>query len=588
MTSGREIYWLSTAANAALQDKIDILKKLKVEVKVLPDFPTLARTYPAARLNTIVIDDSIIDSKASDQLGRLISHPEYAGVRFILSITQEPDAVVRKAISLGFRDVIPLDLSTDLWVRRYSFASSGQAADMAEPHPQITLRNTASLHVPARIAWMNSKDLWLESRLTPPVGTQLKLGGGVAEYLGVNQLTLKVLAHHNTLLNFRYSDALLCSWDVALADQSRKGLLQEFFQQLPIVAPLRIYSIIRSPELRKDLIRRLDAQRFQISIALNKTNMIHEPRFISPDVIIIEDRMTVAGNRASFKEMLDNLVTDIPILVVGPNAMEDKYSDISRSVRILRSYKLPANLDEYLIEQAGKTEQTQASVTYIPKSHAISFAHIEIGARITRLHPDAAQFAISYPLGRFGICGVEAPLVQNTLGRKVHFKVTECQSHSQASLSEFPYKIDGIFVDIRQRERRQLRDFMIDFYNKKLDESLGPKKKPVAAPAPSVPTELSPAQEDEARTEEQPAASIEINPSAEELYPDSALDRAVMSWSRIPHELKIAFYTVLGFGLLFVFIILFRSSEEEQGGYITEQLRIFKKQHGTSEATQEP
>jgi len=592
MTSGREIYWISSIPHPVMQEKIDILKKLKVEVKVLADFQTLARTYPAARLNTIIIDDSILDSKNSELLGRLTSHPEFAGVRFILSITQNQNEAVNRAIALGFRDVIPIDLSADFWVRRYSFASSGQAADMAEPYPQITMKNISALHIPARIAWMNDRDLWLESRLTPPVGTLLTLGGGIAEYLGVNHLTIKVMAHHYTHLHFRYSVALLCRWEVAKVHQDKKPLLQEFFKLQPRVAPHRIYCIIRSPELRRDLIRRLDAQRFQISIALNKTNMIHEPRYIGPDVIIIEDRMCMGANRPSFKEMLENLITDIPILIVGPNVMTDNFSDIARNFRILRSPKLPSNLDEYLIEQAGKTEQTQAAVTYIPKNHTISFAHLVIAARLTRIHPDAAQLAIGFPLGRYGICGLEAPIFHNTLGRRVQFKVTDCQSHNQLSLQEFPYKIDGLLIDMRQVERRQLTDFLISYYHEKIEESLGARRKSTHAQAApqavelSGATELSPALQPEAREQSQPESAIEINPSAEELYPESAIDKAVQGWARVPNEVKMAIYTILVFCLFFLLIILFRSSQEEQGGYITEQLRIFQEMHGGSRRTE--
>jgi hypothetical protein len=582
MTSGREIYWISADVQPAMQEKIDILKKLKVEVKVLPDFPTLARTYPSARLNTIVIDDQLIDSKNSELLGRLTAHPEYAGVRFILSITLNQSAVVNRAISLGFRDVIPIDCSAEQWVRRYSFASSGQAADMAEPYPQITMKNISALHIPARIAWMNDKELWLESRLTPPVGTILTLGGGIAEFLGVNHLTLKVMAHHNTLLHFRYSDALLCRWDIAKVHQDKKNLLLEFFKQHPRTAPHRIYCIMRSPELRRDLIRRLDIQRFQVSIALNKTNMIHEPRYIGPDVIIIEDRMCMGPNRSAFKEMLDNLITDIPILIVGPHVMDDKFTDISRNFRLLRSPKLPANLDEYLIEQAGKTEQTQASVTFIPKNHRISFAHIALPARMTRLHPDAAQLAIGYPLGRYGICALEAPLFHNTLGRRVYFKVTNCQDHNQASLKEFPYKIDGLLVDIRQGERRLLKSFLIDYYQQKIEESLGLRRKAGASSqAVDVPPamELAPVEQPEAKEEAQPESQIEINPSAEEMQAEGQADKAVRRWGPVPRELKIAFWTIVGFCIIYIFILLFRPSQEYLGGDYTEQLRIFQKQH---------
>ncbi|WP_141735662.1 hypothetical protein [Oligoflexus tunisiensis] len=573
MTSGREIYWISATAHPAMQEKIDILKKVKVEVKVLPDFPALARTYPATRLNTIVIDDGILDGKNLDLLGRLTSHPEYAGVRFILSISHHQNEIVKRAIALGFRDVIPIDLSPDLWIRRYSFAASGQAADMADPYPQVTMKNISSLHIPARIAWMNERELWLESRLTPPVGTILTLGGGLAELMGVKHLTLKVMAHHKTHLHFRYSDALLCRWEVAKIHQDKKSVLKEFFRQQPRVIPIRIYGIIRAPELRRDLLRRLDPQKFQVSIALNKTNMIHEPRFIGPDIIIIEDRMCMGPNRAAFKEMLDYLSPDVPILIVGPQGIEEPFADISKNFRLLRSAKLPTNLDEYLIQQTGKTGPTQVGVTYIPKNHRMSFAHVMVPARLTRLHPDAAQLAIAWPLGRFGICGLEAPLFHHTLGRSVAFKVTSCHDHARANLQEFPYKIDGLLVDIRQAERRRLKDYLIAYFEQKIEESMGARRRIAVAEA----TALSPAAQPEALKEAQPETAIEINPSAEEYVPNKAPREPAPF--RIPREIKIALWTIVGFVIIFVLIILFRPSQEEQGGNITEQLRIFQQQH---------
>jgi hypothetical protein len=261
--------------------------------------------------------------------------------------------------------------------------------------------------------------------------------------------------------------------------------------------------------------------------------------------------------------------------------MDEKFTDISRNIRLLRSPKLPANLDEYLIEQAGKTDQTKASVTFIPKSHKISFAHIALPARITRLHPDAAQLALAYPLGRYGICGLEAPLFHNTLGRSVFFKVTDCQSHNQASLQEFPYKVDGLLVDIRQSERQQLKDFLIEYFQQKLEESLGVRRK--AAPAQTVeaapPTELSPAQQAEFKEEAQPESQIEINPSAEEIQEKDQPEIAVRRWGPLPKELKIAFWTIVGFIIIYIFIILFGPSQDYLGGDYTEQLRIFQRQH---------
>ncbi len=221
MVARREIYWINQESKVMMQEKIELLKQHHVTVKVISDFASLAKVYPQNRLNTILIDDAVVGGSDPQLLVKLHSHPEFAGVRFILSISQGAEAVIQQAISLGFRDVIPLNINNELWIKRYAYAASGIASDIAEPYPQITLKNISALHIPMRVAWINEKEIWLESRLTPPVGTRLTLAGGLADYMGVKHVALKVMAHHTTNLHFRYSDALQCQWELPKNQQNR-------------------------------------------------------------------------------------------------------------------------------------------------------------------------------------------------------------------------------------------------------------------------------------------------------------------------------------------------------------------------------
>jgi hypothetical protein len=143
-------------------------------------------------------------------------------------------------------------------------------------------------------------------------------------------------------------------------------------------------------------------------------------------------------------------------------------------------------------------------------------------------------------------------------------------------------------VDIRQGERRQLKDFLIEYYQQKIEESLGSRRKPASAKAVDVSSavELAPVEQLETQEESLPESHIEIDPSAEDIPSEGKADQAVRRWGPIPRELKIAFWTIVGFCIIYIFIILFRPSQEYLGGDYTEQLRIFQKQH--SGKTQDP
>jgi hypothetical protein len=122
---------------------------------------------------------------------------------------------------------------------------------------------------------------------------------------------------------------------------------------------------------------------------------------------------------------------------------------------------------------------------------------------------------------------------------------------------------------------------LIDYFQQKLEESFGSRRNAAAAPTVDVapPAELSPAQQAEFKEDAQPESRIEINPSAEEILDTDRPEPEARRWGPIPKELKIAFWTIIGFVIIYIFIILFGPSQDYLGGDYTEQLRIFQRQH---------
>jgi len=142
-------------------------------------------------------------------------------------------------------------------------------------------------------------------------------------------------------------------------------------------------------------------------------------------------------------------------------------------------------------------------------------------------------------------------------------------------------------IDLQQKERRLLTDHLTEYYRQKIEESLHPQQRKATAVKtevdrekipPPQPVEHAPIKEEVG--EVLSSSKIEINPSAEEYLSESTIDRAVEGWSRISMEWKVAAFTVFLFGLLYIMIFFMKPSQEDLGGVITEQLRIFQQQHG--------
>lgn len=567
MGNQRNIYWVCTRPSPQVNEKVEILRRFHIEVTMIPDLLTLTKVYSQKRLNTILVNDDLIDRNVADSLQKILIRPDYAGVRLILSSNGRSQEFTRLAVALGFRDIIPLDLDPEEWIRRYVFAAAGQPSDLVDPMPQLSLRNIAALHVPARISWISQKELWLETRLVPPVGSLLNLTGGITEMLGLNHLSVKVLEHHQTHLHYRYSDALLCRWDFPRTAQDKQEVLLSFIREQKEAPPHRIYNVVRSQALRKELIKQLDPRHYHLYVALNKTNMVNEPRYISPDAIVIEDVMCLGPNRAAFKEMLDQLPRPIPIFVIGSQVHAETFRELLHKFSITTLPALPASFGSFLTEKVGPPYVLREGATFVAKNHQLSYAQVVIPARLTAIHPRAVQLALHFPLGRFGICALESSPFTQVLGRKVHIKVIQGRQKLETGIEDFPFHINGLIVDLQKQERLNLAQYLITYFQQKLFPAYKQEKA-----ASSVP-----------KNSPLPPEEIEIDPSAEDPDTYSAVDKAVAGLERFnkifSREWKIAILTLVIFGIFFALILKYRTPESEQGKIYSDQLRLFKEMH---------
>ena len=173
--------------------KIKVLENALVIPKVLNDFETFFATYNHKRTSTVIIGDEFPKQVLLKGLININKHPELAATRFILSLSRVDLDLIRKATLMGFRDVIPLDLDDNIWIDRFNFSCSGLPQVVKNPTPQMTMKSISAVQVPARVVWINKSLNLGESKIQLNPGSQLKLNGGLADFLGIKGISLKVI-----------------------------------------------------------------------------------------------------------------------------------------------------------------------------------------------------------------------------------------------------------------------------------------------------------------------------------------------------------------------------------------------------------
>ena len=196
----KTVYWLSKQVSSRAQQKIDVLSKAGFRVITVSSFIKLTRLFQSQRALSIVVGDGGNLSEVQENIHQLNEDPEYGSVRIILSISGRNSNLSRIAMDYGFRDIIPVDLDENQWINKYLFAVGLKSDIPPSQEPQLTMHQMATANIPLRISWISSTHIWIESRLTPRIASNIQLKGAIASQLGLKNLSLFV--EKNTTLIF--------------------------------------------------------------------------------------------------------------------------------------------------------------------------------------------------------------------------------------------------------------------------------------------------------------------------------------------------------------------------------------------------
>ncbi len=433
------VYWLLPSVDDQHHRRASILDDIGYQVYFFENFDTLIREICVKRAQILILGDEWTGSEAVAYAHAFANIPDINAARLLVSNSRNDFALMEAAMNEGFRDIIPTDLEDHEWLQRFEFATSGMESILKQHSDLDEVAEPIQVIVPARMVWVGAQQMWLETRSCPKVGDTLKMGGGFAKSLGLPFLDAQVLQKQQTNLTYRFSEAIIASWyqdAVINADPQKIIDSMDTLHHVDLGQRPKIFLAIQSPALRTTLLKYIDRRKYEVHTALQKQSLIYEPKYFSPDLVFVEDRLTQGDSKRSFYELLRFLPEHTIIVNIG-NKEESQSSRNNSNARKTRTLKhVPVNLTDiidrdYLADLSLKkppTNEKQAS--FPPADHAYSFAELHMEAEL--LHADYLQFNIRTRtrIGPYSLIRIQSPRLQEIIGGPVFLKVIESQEGS--------------------------------------------------------------------------------------------------------------------------------------------------------------
>ena len=454
--AGIGVYWLTIEMTEAHDSKVAELHANGYDVTFFKTLDALAEQLKSRRVTNIVLGDEGPEVAVLKAIGSLNQMPEIQGAKLILSCSRFSPSVLRAAACDAFRDILPLAIEDSEWVQRFIFSTGTRGLTLPHPTPQLVFDHDSSFSIPARITWIASNRLRIESRIFPKVGTEFDLTGPLAQSMGVKSLRVQVLESEQTNLHYRFSVALFCSWE--MPDQSdRVDETLALVGHIDQGRRIKTFLAIQSPALRASLIRQLEGSPFELRAALQKKSIVEEPRYFCPDLVVIENRLTLENHADRFNQMLRVLPKSTTILVIGDNDTVQRLSALCDGRQLLAINRIPVNLREYVLEKLQSTrDEVDQESSYLPSEHEFSLAELKFPSRLIRLHPILSMMAVPHPVGLYGLARMESEILKKITDRYPYGKIVKTYKDQRLGSRDFPYIIECYFCDISPEDRKDL------------------------------------------------------------------------------------------------------------------------------------
>jgi hypothetical protein len=438
-----------------------MLNKRGFSVQFFQTLEGLSKALAERRVAIIVLGDEGPSNVVEKNLAQLMSIPEVQGTRLVLSVSRYDEYLSMLAACSSFRDLIPIDLDEKHWVSRFIFATARSPIPMQEPHPQLSFNHMAALSLPARLVWVSEKRMLIEAKLRPEPGTSLHLSGAFVKALGLQKLSIVIEESRRTDLIYRFSDAVVARWSVPQNCREAAAKLLSQMRQTDFGPRCKVFLAIQDKDLRARIVKDLDPLRFEVNVALQKQSIVDEPKFFSPQIVFIEDKLCAPTELERIRQMMDNLSAEVPVYVIGNRVQIRKLQSLDPLRKINQLNKLPERLTDaiftkYLPPNSRKSLHADEDAVNITPDHSFSFAEVTVSSRLLQLHARAAKLAVPVHIDSFGLCKVDSPIVSRFTGVRPYAKILESYGNPKIDAGNFHHIVETYICDLPQELRQRL------------------------------------------------------------------------------------------------------------------------------------
>ena len=466
MQRRRQTYWLTDALSPSDKSKARTLEGNGHRLEFYHSIVAFNSALERQRVAFVVVSNYQITERGTLQLLRqLATRRELQGARMMLIDHLGSSKVAMLAAVLNFRDVIGADADDQTFLDRVRFATASRPLRYEQPSPQLTLHSAAQLTMPVRLTWLGDQTLRIETSVRPHIGASLHLHGALAELLGATQIKLRVTRRETDRLMYRFSEAVIAEW-TAPTDLS-KADIAERLASVKAVNPgpkCRVFMALKDSKLRSAAMTAFDDPRFEVAAALQKQAIINEPKFFSPSIIIVEHELAFEDGGSRLQSLLDQLHEDVTVIILGRSS-HPTITLATKGHRIDYYGYMPQGLPVKLLKRhrpdLQALEKNEAGdLTYLSPDEDLSFGSVSFEARLTRLHPKAAQIASPFAINSFALASLKGPALAKVTSRGLMLKCTEVWENTRLARAPYVYMAECYLADVTSAEQGQISELM--------------------------------------------------------------------------------------------------------------------------------
>jgi CheY-like chemotaxis protein len=462
-TKSRRTFWITNTVTSQHSQRAKQLEANGFSVQFASDGSAAMKLAREARPICVIIDThSEIQTVEMASLKSLVKDPEFNGVRFILSVTQNSLDLIHFAISENFRDVVPMAINDNEWLNRVLYANGAKSFENLSSYYEISLNQIASTISSGRIAWINQTHIRIECRGSQRIGTALHISGAISKALDTPHISLVVEGIEKYRLMYRYSQALTCSWKVA-PSQTEKAtkILQQLISNKPD-PKIRAFAAISRPAVRTTLVKGLNPDSFFVRTGLQKVNLAHEVGYFSPGIIFFDDKLLEALSQEELLSILAKVPSSVPIVIFGTEP--DKFKTILADRKVfsesaVQQIHLKNAESRYEILTDHNIDNPELEICTIPPEHPWSKIDIHTPARLKGISPSGGHITSPFSIGDYSLAKIESPFLRKILGRDPIIK-TNSNIYAD-SYSMFGHESEFHFSDVTAGEKSMIASALI-------------------------------------------------------------------------------------------------------------------------------